>query len=118
MRAMPGLLGNAGELPDRTFEEAARLAAYYSKGRDQASQFVVLEIILAHIHMKTVTANIVERPAGNFGLTKKTKHTRPRKDPSDTFRTFAGFVPSVNFLNRPYYANGREDNGSGYADRN
>ena len=23
------------ELPDRTFEEAARLAAYYSKGRDQ-----------------------------------------------------------------------------------
>ncbi len=28
-------LGNAGELPDRTFEEAARLAAYYSKGRDQ-----------------------------------------------------------------------------------
>lgn len=28
-------LGNAGELPDRTFEEAARLAAYYSKGREQ-----------------------------------------------------------------------------------
>lgn len=28
-------LGNAQELPDRTFEEAARLAAYYSKGRDQ-----------------------------------------------------------------------------------
>lgn len=28
-------LGNAGELPDRTFEEAARLAAYYSKGRSQ-----------------------------------------------------------------------------------
>ncbi len=28
-------LGNAEELPDRTFEEAARLAAYYSKGRDQ-----------------------------------------------------------------------------------
>ena len=28
-------LGNAAELPDRTFEEAARLAAYYSKGRDQ-----------------------------------------------------------------------------------
>ncbi len=28
-------LGNATELPDRTFEEAARLAAYYSKGRDQ-----------------------------------------------------------------------------------
>ena len=26
---------NAGELPDRTFEEAARLAAYYSKGRGQ-----------------------------------------------------------------------------------
>ncbi len=26
---------NAGELPDRTFEEAARLAAYYSRGRDQ-----------------------------------------------------------------------------------
>ena len=23
------------ELPDRTFEEAARLAAYYSKGREQ-----------------------------------------------------------------------------------
>ncbi len=28
-------LGNEKELPDRTFEEAARLAAYYSKGRDQ-----------------------------------------------------------------------------------
>ena len=28
-------LGSAEELPDRTFEEAARLAAYYSKGRDQ-----------------------------------------------------------------------------------
>lgn len=28
-------LGNAAELPDRTFEEAARLAAYYSKGREQ-----------------------------------------------------------------------------------
>ncbi len=28
-------LGNARELPDRTFEEAARLAAYYSKGREQ-----------------------------------------------------------------------------------
>jgi len=28
-------LGNAQELPDRTFEEAARLAAYYSRGRDQ-----------------------------------------------------------------------------------
>lgn len=28
-------LGNAAELPDRTFEEAARLAAYYSRGRDQ-----------------------------------------------------------------------------------
>ena len=28
-------LGNATELPDRTFEEAARLAAYYSKGREQ-----------------------------------------------------------------------------------
>lgn len=27
--------GNSGELPDRTFEEAARLAAYYSKGREQ-----------------------------------------------------------------------------------
>ena len=26
---------NAEELPDRTFEEAARLAAYYSKGREQ-----------------------------------------------------------------------------------
>lgn len=26
---------NARELPDRTFEEAARLAAYYSRGRDQ-----------------------------------------------------------------------------------
>ena len=26
---------NAQELPDRTFEEAARLAAYYSKGRNQ-----------------------------------------------------------------------------------
>lgn len=28
-------IGSAEELPDRTFEEAARLAAYYSKGRDQ-----------------------------------------------------------------------------------
>lgn len=28
-------MGNADELPDRTFEEAARLAAYYSKGRGQ-----------------------------------------------------------------------------------
>ncbi|MCM1064832.1 MAG: NFACT family protein [Eubacterium sp.] len=28
-------LEGAEELPDRTFEEAARLAAYYSKGRDQ-----------------------------------------------------------------------------------
>lgn len=28
-------LGNAAELPDRTFEEAARLAAHYSKGRGQ-----------------------------------------------------------------------------------
>ena len=28
-------LGSAQELPDRTFEEAARLAAYYSKGREQ-----------------------------------------------------------------------------------
>ncbi|MCI8542609.1 MAG: fibronectin/fibrinogen-binding protein [Lachnospiraceae bacterium] len=27
--------GNADELPDRTFEEAARLAAYYSRGRGQ-----------------------------------------------------------------------------------
>ena len=26
---------NGDELPDRTFEEAARLAAYYSKGREQ-----------------------------------------------------------------------------------
>ena len=28
-------MGSARELPDRTFEEAARLAAYYSKGRGQ-----------------------------------------------------------------------------------
>lgn len=28
-------MGGAEELPDRTFEEAARLAAYYSKGRQQ-----------------------------------------------------------------------------------
>ena len=28
-------IDNADELPDRTFEEAARLAAYYSKGRGQ-----------------------------------------------------------------------------------
>ena len=39
-KKMPGShvvvkMGNATELPDRTFEEAARLAAYYSKGRDQ-----------------------------------------------------------------------------------
>lgn len=40
VKQMPGShvivkLGNAEELPDRTFEEAARLAAYYSKGRGQ-----------------------------------------------------------------------------------
>ena len=39
-KKMPGShvivkLGNAENLPDRTFEEAARLAAYYSKGRNQ-----------------------------------------------------------------------------------
>ncbi len=39
-KQMPGShvvvkMGNAQELPDRTFEEAARLAAYYSKGRGQ-----------------------------------------------------------------------------------
>ncbi len=39
-KQMPGShvvvkLGNAQELPDRTFEEAARLAAHYSKGRQQ-----------------------------------------------------------------------------------
>lgn len=39
-KKMPGShvivrLGNTDELPDRTFEEAARLAAYYSKGRAQ-----------------------------------------------------------------------------------
>ena len=39
-KQMPGShvivkLENAAELPDRTFEEAARLAAYYSKGRGQ-----------------------------------------------------------------------------------
>lgn len=39
-KKMPGShvvvkLGNAEELPDRTFEEAARLAAYYSRGRGQ-----------------------------------------------------------------------------------
>lgn len=39
-KKMPGShvvvkMGNATELPDRTFEEAARLAAYYSKGREQ-----------------------------------------------------------------------------------
>ena len=39
-KQMPGShvivkLGNAEEMPDRTFEEAARLAAYYSRGRGQ-----------------------------------------------------------------------------------
>lgn len=39
-KQMPGShvivrLGNAEELPDRTFEEAAKLAAYYSRGRGQ-----------------------------------------------------------------------------------
>ncbi len=39
-KQMPGShvivkLGDAQELPDRTFEEAARLAAYYSRGRGQ-----------------------------------------------------------------------------------
>ncbi len=39
-KQMPGShvvvkMENAAELPDRTFEEAARLAAYYSKGRGQ-----------------------------------------------------------------------------------
>ena len=32
---MKGKVRSARELPDRTFEEAARLAAYYSKGRGQ-----------------------------------------------------------------------------------
>ena len=40
VKGMPGShvvvkTDSAGELPDRTFEEAARLAAYYSKGRSQ-----------------------------------------------------------------------------------
>ena len=39
-KGMPGShvvvkTGNAEEIPDRTFEEAGRLAAYYSKGREQ-----------------------------------------------------------------------------------
>ena len=38
-KGMPGshviVKANGEELPDRTFEEAARLAAYYSKGREQ-----------------------------------------------------------------------------------
>ena len=38
-KKMPGshviVRTNGKELPDRTFEEAASLAAYYSKGRDQ-----------------------------------------------------------------------------------
>lgn len=41
------------ELPDRTFEEAARLAAYYSKGRDQAK-----------VEIDYIQKKHVKKPAG------------------------------------------------------
>ncbi len=46
-------LGNAAELPDHTFEEAARLAAYYSKGRDQEK-----------VEIDYVQKKYVKKPAG------------------------------------------------------
>lgn len=46
-------LGNVKELPDRTFEEAARLAAYYSKGRDQEK-----------VEIDYVQKKQVKKPAG------------------------------------------------------
>lgn len=46
-------LGNAQELPDRTFEEAARLAAYYSKGREQEK-----------VEVDYVQKKHVKKPAG------------------------------------------------------
>lgn len=46
-------LGNADELPDRTFEEAARLAAYYSKGRQQEK-----------VEIDYVQKKHVKKPAG------------------------------------------------------
>ncbi len=46
-------LGNAEELPDRTFEEAAKLAAYYSKGRDQEK-----------VEIDYVQKKHVKKPAG------------------------------------------------------
>ncbi|MGN0168982.1 MAG: NFACT family protein [Acetatifactor sp.] len=46
-------LGNAEELPDRTFEEAARLAAYYSKGREQEK-----------IEIDYIQKKHVKKPAG------------------------------------------------------
>lgn len=46
-------LGNAAELPDRTFEEAARLAAYYSKGRSQEK-----------VEIDYVQKKQVKKPAG------------------------------------------------------
>ena len=42
------------ELPDRTFEEAARLAAYYSKGRDQAK-----------VEIDYIQKKHVKKPAGS-----------------------------------------------------
>lgn len=45
--------GKTGELPDRTFEEAARLAAYYSKGRDQEK-----------VEIDYVQKKQVKKPAG------------------------------------------------------
>ncbi len=57
-KKMPGShvivrLGSAEELPDRTFEEAARLAAYYSKGRDQEK-----------VEVDYVQKKQVKKPAG------------------------------------------------------
>ena len=42
------------ELPDRTFEEAARLAAYYSKGREQAK-----------VEIDYIQKKHVKKPAGS-----------------------------------------------------
>ena len=46
-------LDGADELPDRTFEEAARLAAYYSRGRDQEK-----------VEIDYIQKNHIKKPGG------------------------------------------------------
>ena len=51
---MPKVVKTEGkELPDRTFEEAGRLAAYYSKGREQEK-----------VEIDYVQKKQVKKPAG------------------------------------------------------